>query len=116
MSAEKETSVAVGLTAAKRVAEALKVAREEILEALAQAQDGPPPSVNGVKFGAFIRQNREALGFTLQELADKAGCTKSHVWAIESGSTANPTVAMVNGLARGLGIPVMSVFSAALNP
>jgi DNA-binding XRE family transcriptional regulator len=104
------------VTPAKRVSDALIKARNEILAALAEAQHGERPTTRPVKFGAFIRQNREALGYTLQELAEKSGCTKSHLWAIESGATSNPTVSMVNGLARGLGIPVMSVFSAALNP
>lgn len=103
-------------TPAKRVRDALEDAATEVLAALAQAQMGVAPDSDPIKFGVFIRQHRESLGLTLQALADRAGCTKSHVWAIESGSTANPTVAMVNGLARGLGIPVMSVFSAALNP
>lgn len=104
------------MTPAKRVSDALKSARDEILAALADAQRGGSPDKQPVKFGEFIRQNREALGYSLQELADKAGCTKSHLWALESGDTSNPTVSMVNGLARGLGVPVMAVFSAALNP
>lgn len=68
----------------------------------------------GVGLGLFIRRHREALGYSLQELADLAGCTKSHLWMLETGASANPTVSMLKGLAKGLGLPATSVFAAAL--
>lgn len=102
------------MTPAKRISAALAVAHVEIFAALSDAQTGPTPDRKPVKFGAFIRGQREALGLSLQELADKADCTKGHIWEIETGRSVNPTVLTVSNLARGLGVPVMAVFSAAL--
>jgi ribosome-binding protein aMBF1 (putative translation factor) len=104
------------MTPAKRVSSALAKARTEIFAALSDATTGDPPSHGCQTFGDFIRENRELLGYSLQDLATKAGCTKAHIWDIEDGRAKNPTVKTVRGLAKGLGIPVMSVFSAALNP
>lgn len=101
------------MTPAGRIKKALDAARCEILSAVADLQNVAPDK-RKVPFGDFIRENREALGLSLQELADKAGCTKSHIWEIEANRSVNPTVHTVQGLAKGLGIPVMSVFSAAL--
>lgn len=102
------------MTPARRVSMAIDIAKGEILKALADAQTGSAPTSKPIPFGRFIRDQREALGLSLQELADRAGCTKSHVWEIEDGRSKNPTVKMVHGLAEGLGVPVMAVFSAAL--
>jgi transcriptional regulator with XRE-family HTH domain len=47
-----------------------------------------------------VRAAREARGWSLQELAEQAGTTKSHVWKVEAKGAGNPTLALVVGLAR----------------
>lgn len=58
---------------------------------------------------------RKVARMSLQEVGDKAGCTKSHVWEIEQGRACNPTVETVAGLARALGVPFLRLAQAALN-
>jgi transcriptional regulator with XRE-family HTH domain len=50
---------------------------------------------------AELRQER---GLTLQEVADRAGITKSHAWEIERGRSRNPTIAATAGIASALGV------------
>ncbi len=52
--------------------------------------------------GSFIKARRVALGMSLQDVADAAGCTKAHVWEIEKGRAKNPTLWMILGLCDGL--------------
>lgn len=55
-------------------------------------------------FQKRLRDTRGALGFTLQQVADGSGLTKSYVWELEKGSVANPTVRAVWSLAGALGV------------
>ncbi len=38
--------------------------------------------------GGIIREHRQAAGLSLRELADRCGCAKSYLWAIEHGTKA----------------------------
>ncbi len=49
---------------------------------------------------------REERGMTLQEVADRIGTTKSHVWEFERGRVANPTIGMLLGMARCFGVSI----------
>jgi transcriptional regulator with XRE-family HTH domain len=51
---------------------------------------------------------------SLDDVAQAAGCTKSHVWEMEQDRSRNPTVAMVYGLAKALGTPFPVMAAAAL--
>lgn len=51
---------------------------------------------------AFIRCRRRELGLSLDQVAARAGCTKSHVWELEKGRSRNPTIAMVLALSDAL--------------
>lgn len=55
-------------------------------------------------FSERLRDLREARDMTLQEVADIAGLTKSHVWELEQGRAVNPSVAAIWGLARALAV------------
>jgi transcriptional regulator with XRE-family HTH domain len=57
---------------------------------------------NGSALGARIKLLRELRGMTLQQVADAAELTKSHVWELEQGRSVNPTVNAVWGLATAL--------------
>jgi transcriptional regulator with XRE-family HTH domain len=65
--------------------------------------------------GAEIKAARDSARMSLQEVADVAGFTKSHVWEVEQGRSRNPTVAMIAGLSRALGVPFLRLAQAALN-
>lgn len=97
-----------------RVARALIVMRTEIMQALADAatlvEDTGRDSMRN-----FIREGRKALDLSLQEVADRAGITKSHMWELEQGRAVNPTVWTVYGLSQALGIPFARMAAGALN-
>lgn len=59
---------------------------------------------DGASLGTRIQLLRELRGLTLQEVADSAGLTKSHVWEMEKGKSINPTVNAVWGLAEALSV------------
>lgn len=50
----------------------------------------------------FIATRRKELGLSLDEVARRAGCTKSHVWELEKGRTANPTIGIALALCDAL--------------
>lgn len=57
---------------------------------------------DGTALGTRIRLLRELRDMSLQEVADAAGLTKSHVWELEQGRSVNPTVNAVWGLSGAL--------------
>jgi transcriptional regulator with XRE-family HTH domain len=65
--------------------------------------------------GEEIARARSAARLSLQEVADRSGFTKSHVWELEQGRTRNPTIGMVAGLSRALGVSFQRLAQAALN-
>jgi len=65
--------------------------------------------------GEEVERARAEARMSLQEVADGAGLTKSHVWEIAKGRARNPTIAAVAGLSRSLGIPFLRLAQAALN-
>lgn len=102
-------------TPALRFAHALAAFQEEAHNAFAKAADFSASKYDsGLPLGELVRQHREALDLSLAQLAERAGCTKSHVWEIEDGRARNPTVKTVAGLARALGLSLPFVFYAAL--
>jgi len=63
--------------------------------------------------GQIILERRTKLGMSLADVGRAAGFTKSLVWELESGSTRNPGVKTLAGLARALGVTPMSLARAA---
>lgn len=53
--------------------------------------------------GANMKRRRAQLGLSLQQVADRAGTSKSHIWELEKGRS-NPTVAMLIAVADALAI------------
>ena len=49
-------------------------------------------------------ERRGLLGLSLQEVADRAGLTKSHIWEIEAGNARNPSLNAMVGIAKALGV------------
>lgn len=74
-----------------------------------------------VAFSGRIKALRIARDMTLQDVAEAAGLTKSHIWEIEQGRSVNPTVNAVWGIARALSVSPgellgMSTSDLALHP
>ena len=63
----------------------------------------------------FVRQRREGLGLSLNQLAMRSNCHKTHIH-IEKGRAANLTVGLICGLAAGLQISAIELFRAAAFP
>jgi transcriptional regulator with XRE-family HTH domain len=57
-----------------------------------------------VDVGRNIREAREARGLTVQEVSRRAGLTHSTLAWIEDGTTRDPKISTVLGLARALGV------------
>lgn len=97
-----------------RVARALIVLRSEVMQALADSatliEDTGRYSMKSI-----IAAERGTLGLSLQEVADRAGITKSHMWELERGRAVNPTIWTVYGLSRALGVPFSRMAAGALN-
>lgn len=90
---------------------------ERILSELATAvreEVGSLPD-NILTLGEEIRAARAWARLSLQGVADRSGYTKSHVWEVEKGRSRNPTVGMIAGLSKALGVPFLRLSQAALN-
>lgn len=81
---------------------------------------------DGAALGTRIKLLRELRDMTLQQVADAAGLTKSHIWELEQGRAVNPTVNAVWGISAALTVtpatllglddrtPVMSPLAAKI--
>lgn len=65
--------------------------------------------------GEELYRARETARLSLQEVADRSGFTKSHVWELEQGRSRNPTVRAIANLSAALGVPFHRLAEAALN-
>lgn len=53
--------------------------------------------------GERIEARRKAMGLTLDQVAERAGMSKSYIWEIENGKNKNPTIRTAWQLAGALG-------------
>jgi DNA-binding XRE family transcriptional regulator len=97
-----------------RIAKAMLEFRAEAMQALADSamQTGETSKLSMKK---MVAAERKKLDLSLQDVADRAGITKSHMWEIEQGRAVNPTVRTVYGLSKALGVPFVSMAAGALN-
>ena len=63
------------------------------------------------ELGREIRRRREAMGMTLEVLAERSGLTPNYIGTIENGQR-NPSLSTLDKLARGLGIRTGNFFSS----
>jgi transcriptional regulator with XRE-family HTH domain len=68
-------------------------------------------STPAFELGREVRRRREAMGMTLEVLADRAGLTPNYIGTIENGQR-NPSLTTLDKLAKGLGIRTGSFFSS----
>mgnify|MGYP000172587351 CR=1 FL=1 len=60
------------------------------------------------RIGAIVRDLRACMGMTLDEVAERAGFSKSHVWELEKGRGRDVTVRAIRALARCFGVSVVT--------
>jgi transcriptional regulator with XRE-family HTH domain len=60
-------------------------------------------------FGARIAALRRSREESLQHVADAVGVTKTHIWDLEKGRTANPSLTVIKGLADHFGVSIASL-------
>lgn len=51
---------------------------------------------------AFISKRRTEIGLSLDEVSERAGIAKSHIWELEKGRSKNPTIATALALCDAL--------------
>lgn len=64
--------------------------------------------------GDLIKSRREAIGMTLEEVADAAGCSKSYVWEVENHKGYKMSLVLAARFSVALGLHVNLMASAAL--
>ncbi|KAB2792560.1 helix-turn-helix transcriptional regulator [Brucella anthropi] len=64
--------------------------------------DGPD-SV-GETISNRMKDLRKQHKLSLQQVADRAGTSKSHIWDMENGHSKNPTIDMAVSIANALGV------------
>lgn len=62
--------------------------------------------------GAKIKEIRENLGWTQEELAERSGVARVTISLIESGRTKNVMSGTIKAIANALGVPVNAFFCA----
>lgn len=97
-----------------RIDRAIEAFRSEAMQAVADAALQIDRTAK-LSMHKMIADMRFDLGLSLQDVADRAGITKSHMWELEQGRAVNPTIATINGLAKALGIPFVQLAAGALN-
>lgn len=61
---------------------------------------------------AYIHVRRKELGLSLDQLAERAGSSKSHVWVLERQQSKNPTLWLVLSLCDALQCSLNSLIGA----
>lgn len=61
-------------------------------------------TIGAVDFGQELRRRRDAVGLTLEALAERAGLTPNYIGGIETGKR-DPSLTTVLALAKGLRVP-----------
>lgn len=56
-----------------------------------------------------LRHYRDLRGYTLEELAKRAGTTKSYIWELENKDS-NPSLSKAYAIAKILGFKITDVF------
>lgn len=64
-------------------------------------------------FRWMIKETREHQGMSLSEAAKLIGCTKSHLWDLERGSSDNPTIKTLAGIACAYDLDLGDLATAA---
>lgn len=63
------------------------------------------PGPGAEAFGRAVASGRAARGWSLDALAERAGCAKSYLWALEAGRKGPPSEDLIARLESALGTP-----------
>jgi len=63
------------------------------------------------KFGAKVRNLRQAKGFSQESFADRCGLHRTYIGAIERGER-NVSLENIQKIARALGVSIASLFGS----
>jgi transcriptional regulator with XRE-family HTH domain len=63
-------------------------------------------------FGPAVRRHRELLRLSQEDLADRSGIDRTYISGVERG-VRNPTLDVMQRIARGLGVDLDVVFATA---
>lgn len=69
-----------------------------------------------MEIGERLFSLRQKSGETLQQVADKVGVSKAHVWELEKGRSKNPSFDLVRKLAAHYGVAIDVLTGAADEP
>ena len=58
------------------------------------------------RLGKMLKGIREGKGWTQVQLASKAKVTQTYIAKLESGDKKNPSIAVLQRIAKALGVPV----------
>jgi transcriptional regulator with XRE-family HTH domain len=61
------------------------------------------------ELGMRVAELRQRRGMSLQDVANRCGVSKPHVWSLETGKSCNPTLAIIKELARCFSVPVLTL-------
>ncbi len=77
-------------------------------------KQSPGPD-SGLRVGERVRQLREAKGYSVQELADKAGMKRPNLSRLEHGKH-QPSLETLEKIASALAVPVVDILAKRGNP
>jgi transcriptional regulator with XRE-family HTH domain len=64
---------------------------------------------NMLGISGILKELRAKKGESLQQVADAVGVSKAHIWEIEKGTSQNPSINLLQGLADHFGVSVASL-------
>jgi transcriptional regulator with XRE-family HTH domain len=63
------------------------------------------------RFGVVLKDLREQRGLSQQTLADRVGVSDAYIAMLETGTRRNPSLTLLQRLAKALGVPVTALLS-----
>ena len=65
--------------------------------------------MTGKRIGRVLQAKRETRGLTQESLAKRAKVARSYLARLEAGHSKNPSLAVLQRLAKALGVPVAAL-------
>jgi DNA-binding XRE family transcriptional regulator len=65
--------------------------------------------------GPAMQRRRAVLDISLDEVAKRAGTSKSHIWELENGRSVNPTIRMLLAVAAALNTSINTLLGADIS-
>ena len=67
--------------------------------------------MTGKRIGKVLQPRREVKGLTQEDLAKRTKVARSYLAKLEAGHSKNPALAVLQRLAKALGVPVTELLS-----